>query len=100
MVAPKEKEKEESELPRITITKPPQAREEREEVGRLKIIPKPIPKEVKKTAAGAVTEAERNATKVAIEFTEFFRGQLEKTPEGRNFLSNLKKNSEIGHLLF
>jgi hypothetical protein len=98
MVAPKEKEKEETELPKITITKPPQAKEE--EIGRLKVIPKPVPKVPKETAEKAMTEAERNATKVAREFTEFFIKQLEKTPEGRNFLSNLRKNSEIGYLLF
>ena len=95
MVTPKEKEAE-PELPRITITKPPQA----EEVARLKLIPKPVIKEVREEAGRAMSEAEKNAVKVANSFADFFTAELSKTAEGKQFLSNMRKNSEIGNLLF
>ncbi|NYZ76892.1 hypothetical protein H0O02_01095 [Candidatus Micrarchaeota archaeon] len=95
MVAPKEKETEQ-EFPKITFTKPPQT----EEVARLKLIPKPIIKEVKEEAGRAMGEAEKNTVKVVNSFTDFFTVELSKTADGKRFLSNMTKNSEIGNLLF
>ncbi len=91
MVTPKEKEIEKKELPKI-ITKVPEA-----EV-RLKVIPKPV--KVREEAREATTEAERNAMKVAQSFVDFYTVTFNKTPEGREFLANMKKNSQIGNLLF
>ncbi len=86
MITPKGKEIEKRrELPKIIVTKPPTA--------AIKRIPKKIAKE-------AMTRTEMNATKVAQGFVNHFTISLNKTPEGRQFLINMKKNSEIGNVLF
>jgi hypothetical protein len=91
MVTPKEKEVEKKELPKI-IAKAPEAEM------RLKVIPKPV--KVREEAKEAMTEAEKNATKVAQSFIDFYTAALNRTPKGREFLANIKKNSQIGNLLF
>lgn len=91
MVTPKEKEAE-RELPKIRIVKPPEAEM------KLKMVPEI--RKVKREAKEAMTEAEKNATKVAQSFVDFYTAALEKTTEGKQFLANMKKNSEIGNLLF
>jgi len=91
MVTPKAKELEKKELPKITITKPPGADE------RLRMI-KPV--KVQKAAEEAMTRTERNAAKVADTFTTHFENALGNTAKGKQFLANIKKNSEIGGLLF
>jgi len=91
MVTPKEKEVE-RELPKIRIVKPPEAEM------KLKVVPKLT--KVKEEAKEAMTEVEKNATKVAQSFVTFYTTALEKTADGKQFLANMKKNSEIGNLLF
>lgn len=92
MVTPKEKEVKKKELPKITITKAPEAEM------KLKMIPRAT--KVREEAKEAMSESAKTATEVAKSFEKFYTETLSKTPEGRQFLANLKKNSEIGNLLF
>ncbi len=92
MVTPKEKEAEKKELPKITITKPTEAEM------KLKMIPKAT--KVREEAREAMTKTEKTATEVAKSFEKFYTEILSKSPEGKEFLANMKKNSEIGNLLF
>ena len=93
MAVPKEKIVEKRELPKIKITKP-----EVPQSVKLKAL-KPM-KVIRREAKEAMTRTERNATKVAESFVEQFTTALNKTPQGKKFLANMKKNSEIGGLLF
>ena len=93
MVTPKEKEvkKKEFGFP-IKITKAPEAEM------KLKMIPKTT--KVREEAREAMSKTEKTATEVAKSFEKFYTETLSKTPEGKQFLANMKKNSEIGNLLF
>ena len=91
MVTPKEKEVEKKELPKIVIEKPPAAAVE------LKRIPVRV---VREEAREALSRSERNAARVAQTFVDHFTDALSKTSEGKQFLANMKKTSEIGNLLF
>jgi len=93
MAVPKEKIVEQKELPKIKITKP-----EVPQSVTLKAL-KPM-KVIRREAREAMTRTERNATRVAESFVDQFTTALNKTPQGKEFLANMKKNSEIGGLLF
>jgi len=93
MAVPKEKIVEKKEMPKIKITKP-----EVPQSVKLKAL-KPM-KVIRREAKEAMSRTERNATKVAESFVEQFTTALNKTPQGKKFLANMKKNSEIGGLLF
>ena len=93
MAGPKEKIVEKKELPKIKmpVAKPPQA-------VKLRAL-RPM-RVVRREAREAMSRTERNATRVAVSFVDQFTTALNKTPEGKKFLANMKKNSEIGGLLF
>jgi len=93
MAIPTEKMVKKRELPKIEIPKP-----EVPQSVTLKEL-KPM-RMIKREAREAMTRSEKNATRVAESFVEQFSSALNRTQEGKEFLANMKKNSQIGSLLF